>query len=326
MSVKLIWHKNCLLCNVSGYQLIFEQNFMDLNKVREYGNIEFLAKQMVEGFITGLHKSPFHGFSVEFAEHRLYNTGESTRHIDWKVFAKTEKLFTKRYEEETNLRCHLLLDVSSSMYYPEKNNGKITFSILAAAALANMLQRQKDAVSLTTFADSVQIQTQVRSTPTHIHKIFLELEGLLKTEKKNQTSGVSAVIHEIAEKIHKRSLVVIFSDMFDNILESDKLFSALQHLKHNLHEVLIFHVTDKQTESDFNFEDRPYEFIDLETNEKVKLNPAQVKEEYQKTIHQFYADLKLKCGQYKIDFIEADIALGLDQILSAYMVKRNKMR
>ncbi|MEA5401584.1 DUF58 domain-containing protein [Arcicella sp. DC2W] len=299
---------------------------MDLAQIRQYGNIEFLAKQMVEGFITGLHKSPFHGFSVEFAEHRLYNNGESTRHIDWKVFAKTDRIYTKRYEEETNLRCHLIIDTSSSMYYPEKTNGKIVFSTMAAAALAYMLQKQKDAISLITFSSSVEIQTPVKSTPSHIHKIFLDLENLLQKPKENKKTEVASVIHQIAENIHKRSLVIIFSDMFDDIDNAEKIFSSLQHLKHNLHEVLIFHVTDKKTESDFDFEDRPYEFIDLETNESIKLNPAQVKEDYQKSLHQFYHELKLRCGQYKIDFIEADIAEGFEQILSAYLVKRGKMK
>jgi uncharacterized protein (DUF58 family) len=299
---------------------------MDLTQIRQYGNIEFLAKQMVEGFITGLHKSPFHGFSVEFAEHRLYNNGESTRHIDWKVFAKTDRIYTKRYEEETNLRCHLLIDTSSSMYYPEKTNGKIVFSTMAAAALAYMLQKQKDAISLITFSSEVEIQTPVKSTPSHIHKIFLDLENLLNKPKENKKTAVASVIHQLAEKIHKRSLVIIFSDMFDNIEDSEKIFSSLQHLKHNLHEVLIFHVTDKKTESDFDFEDRPYEFIDLETNERIQLNPSQVKVDYQKTLQGFYRELKMRCGQYKIDFIEADIAEGFEHILSSYLVKRGKMK
>lgn len=299
---------------------------MDLSQIRQYGNIEFLAKQMVEGFITGLHKSPFHGFSVEFAEHRLYNNGESTRHIDWKVFAKTDRIYTKRYEEETNLRCHLLIDTSSSMYYPEKTNGKIVFSAMAASALAYMLQKQKDAISLITFSKTIETQTPVKSTPSHIHKIFLDLENLLQKPKENKKTEIASVIHQIAENIHKRSLVIIFSDMFDDIENSEKIFSALQHLKHNLHEVLIFHVTDKKTEADFEFEDRPYEFVDLETNETIKLNPAQVKVDYQNTLRTYYHELKLRCGQYKIDFIEADIAEGFEQILSTYLVKRGKMR
>lgn len=299
---------------------------LDLSKVREFGNLDFLARQLVEGFITGLHKSPFHGFSVEFAEHRLYNTGESTRHMDWKVFAKTDKLFVKRYEEETNLRCHILIDTSSSMYYPEENYGKITFSIMAAASLAHLLQRQKDAVSLTTFSDKIEIQTQVKSTPSHIHKIVLELENLLKKPQPLRKTSVAEIIHLIAEKIHKRSLVVLFSDMFDDLEHADQLFSALQHLRHNMHEVLLFHVTDRKTEENFAFEDRPYEFVDLETGEKVKVQPHQVRDQYQQYVKQFYQDLKLKCGQYKIDFIEADIAQGFDPILTSYLVKRSKMK
>jgi uncharacterized protein (DUF58 family) len=297
---------------------------LDLAKIREYGNVEFLAKQLVEGFITGLHKSPFHGFSVEFAEHRLYNTGESTRYIDWKVFGKTDRLYVKRYEEETNLRCHILIDTSSSMYYPEKTNGKITFSTMAAGAVAYMLQKQRDAVSLLTFSDGIEIQTPIKSTPSHIHKIFMDLETLLQKPKPQKRTTVVETLHEIAEKIHKRSLVVIFSDMFDDIHNSERLFSAMQHLRHNMHEVLLFHVTDKNTEEEFNFEERPYEFVDLETGEKVKAQPSQVKEQYQTAIKEFYLDLKLKCGQYKIDFIEADINQGFDPILSAFLVKRRK--
>ncbi len=297
-----------------------------LNHVRQYGNIEFLARQMVEGFITGLHKSPFHGFSVEFAEHRLYNTGESTRHIDWKVFGKTEKLFTKRYEEETNLRCHLLIDTSSSMYYPEKSHGKITFSILAAGALAHLLQKQKDAVSLTTFAETVELQTPTRSTPSHVHTLFLHLQNLLKQPAPNRKTSVADVIHQVAEQIHKRSLVILFSDMFEDVANADRLFSALQHLRHNQHEVLLFHVTDRKTEEQFQFEDRPYEFIDLESGDRVRLQPNQVKTYYQDAIRKFYYELQLKCMQYRIDCIEADIAQGFDQILSAYLVKRTKMR
>jgi uncharacterized protein (DUF58 family) len=299
---------------------------LDLAKIREYGNIEFLAKQLVEGFITGLHKSPFHGFSVEFAEHRLYNNGESTRYIDWKVYAKTDRVYVKRYEEETNLRCHLLIDTSSSMYYPEKTNGKITFSTMAAGALAYALQKQRDAVSLITFSDEIEIQTPIKSTASHIHKIFLDLSMLLQKPKPQKKTTVVETLHEIAEKIHKRSLVIIFSDMFDDINNSERLFSAMQHLRHNLHEVLLFHVTDRNTEEEFNFEERPYEFVDLESGEKVRLQPSQVKEQYQASIKAFYHDLKLKCGQYKIDFIEADIAQGFDQILSAFLVKRGKMK
>src|SRR5690606_114566 len=237
---------------------------LDLNKVREFKNIEFIARELVEGFITGLHKSPYHGFSVEFAEHKLYNTGESTRHIDWKVFSKTDRLYTKRYEEETNLRCHLIIDTSSSMNYPVNSNGKLSFSLICAASLAFLLHKQRDAVGLFTFSNRIEVETPVKSTGSHLHKLFLELDALLNQEQHQKKTAVSDVLHEIAQKIHKRSLVIIFSDMMENQEQADQLFAALQHLKHNKHEVLLFHVTDKKTEMDFEFEDRPHEFIDIE--------------------------------------------------------------
>lgn len=299
---------------------------LDLATIRSYGNVELLARQLVEGFITGLHRSPFHGFSVEFAEHRLYNSGESTRHIDWKVYAKTDKVFVKRYEEETNLRCHLLIDTSSSMYYPTETNGKMTFSTMAAGTLAYLLQKQRDAVSLTTFSDGIELQTPVKSTSTHVHQLFAHLTALMQSEEKNKGTSISDTLHLIADKIPKRSLVVLFSDMFDDIENTDKLFSALQHLRHNKHEVLLFHVTDHKTEREFEFEERPYEFTDLETGEKVKLQPSQVKTHYTDAVKKFYYELKLRCGQYKIDFIEADINKGFNPIMTSFLVKRSKMK
>lgn len=299
---------------------------VDLNKIKEFGGLELLAKQMVEGFITGMHKSPYHGFSVEFAEHRLYNTGESTRYIDWKVFAKTERLYTKRFEEETNLRCYIVLDHSSSMYYPEKTFGKMKFSVLAAAALSYLLHKQRDAVGLFTFAEEIETQSQVKSTSGHIQKLFIELNKLLESSPSLKKTNVAEVLHLVAEKIHKRSLVVIFSDMFQNISsQGEGIFSALQHLKHNRHEVLLFHVTDKSTELEFSFEDRPYEFMDLEKGEKIKLTPSQVKQQYRKAVAGFMQTLKLRCGQLKIDLVEADIQDDFDKILSEYLIKRGKM-
>ncbi|MDX1903829.1 MAG: DUF58 domain-containing protein [Thermonemataceae bacterium] len=299
---------------------------LDLHKIREFGNIELLARQMVEGFITGLHRSPFHGFSVEFAEHRLYNTGESTKHIDWKVYAKTDKIFVKRYEEETNLRCQILIDISSSMYYPKQTKGKLSFSVMAAAAIAYMAQRQRDAISIATFDEKIIEHSPIKSTSIHLHQLFMLLQKLLDSESSMKTTSAAKVLHEIAEKIHRRSLVVIFSDMFEQVENPQELFGALQHLKHQQHEVLLFHVMDKKTEKDFIFENRPYEFIDLETGEKVRLQPNQVQETYQTYVENFSKELKIKCGQYKIDFIEVDIAENFEDVLYRYMVKRAKMR
>jgi len=299
---------------------------VDFEIIREYGNLEFLAKQLVEGFITGLHKSPYHGFSVEFAEHRLYNYGESTRYIDWKVYARTDKLFTKQFEEETNLRCQLVIDNSPSMHYPSENKGKLTFSIAAAAALAVLLQKQRDAVGLCTFSEQIEENTPIRSARNHLNKLLIILEGLLQQKPASKKTQVANVLHEIAEKNHRRSLIVIFSDMFDQAEDTAPLLLALQHLKHNRHEVVLFHVTDHKTERDFNFEERPYEFVDMETGDKLKLKPSQVRENYISGIKRHYDELRLKCAQYKIDFVQADINQDLDDVLRAYMIKRSRMK
>lgn len=301
---------------------------MPINRqyIEPFKNLELLAKKVVEGFITGLHKSPFHGFSVEFAEHRLYNTGESTRHIDWKLFGRTDKLFVKRYEEETNLRCQIVIDVSSSMLFPiDTENNKLHFSIHAAAALNELLKQQRDAVGLTLFSDKIDIHYPAKGSPAQQKLIYSTLEDLLNRKEQNKTSATVHALHQIAEIIHKRSLVVIFSDMFDNHSENEELFSALQHLKYKKHEVVLFHVNDKSKELDFKFENRPYHFIDLETGEQIKLNPSQIKDNYIAEVQKFANALKLKCGQYHIDFVEADINEGFNNILLTYLIKRNLM-
>ncbi len=297
-----------------------------LHQIAQHSSLELLARQMVEGFITGMHKSPYHGFSVEFAEHRLYNEGESIRHIDWKVYARTDRMYSKRYEEETNLRCLIALDVSPSMFYPVVSKSKIRFSIYAASALSYLLNRQRDAVGLCLFSDKIQTLTPVKSTPTHLDKIFTLLENLSEQKPTEGRTQVAQVLHEIAEKIHKRSLVVIFSDMFDGNEVADDLFKALQHLKHNKHEVIVFHVIDNQTELLFDFEDRPMEFVDLETNEKIKLNPGDIKQQYRIEADKFHKSLKMRCNQYKIDFVEADVQSDFNSVLQTYLIKRAKMR
>jgi len=298
-----------------------------LDKTRQSSSLELLAKQLVEGFITGLHKSPYHGFSVEFAEHRLYNEGQSTRHIDWKVFARTDRLYTKQYEEETNLRCLIVLDCSSSMYYPKESLAKIRFSIYAASALSYLLHKQRDAVGISLFSDSVEELTPVKSSSTHLNKIFTLLENkLARPPALEKKTNVVTVLHEIAEKIHKRSLVIIFSDMFDGGESHEEIFKALQHLKHNKHEVLLFHVTDHETELNFSFAERPYEFIDLESGEKLKLHPSEIKEKFEEQLTKLHAELKLKCNQFKIDFISVDSNSKYNEVLQAYLIKRSKMR
>lgn len=306
-------------------------NLLDNYDVRDLGNLELLAKQVVEGFIIGLHKSPFHGFSVEFAEHRLYNQGESTRNMDWKVYARTDKLFVKRFEEETNLRCQIVVDASSSMYFPEVSKkskdyiNKLRFSALSAAALMHLLKKQRDAFGLSIFDETVKNHTRCKSSTSHYRLMLTYLENLIQNPEKNKTTSAAAALHQIADSIHKRSMVMIFSDMFEHAEDQDQLFSALQHLKHNKHEVILFHTVDKSKEIDFDFENRPYIFIDMETGEKVRLQSNQVKDYYVEQMHEYIENLKVKCLQYKIDFVEADIQKGFRQILQAYLVKRSKM-
>ncbi|KAA3438358.1 DUF58 domain-containing protein [Rufibacter hautae] len=300
---------------------------VDLNSVRNIQNLEFLAKRLVEGFITGLHKSPYHGFSVEFSEHRLYNSGESTRHMDWKVFARTEKLFVKRYEEETNLRCQLLLDVSGSMYYPINNYGKLSYAVLSAAALATLLQRQRDAVGLTTFADGIEFQTPIKSTGAHLHTLLLALQQQLqKPAPPQKETRVASMLHHVAQQLPKRSLVILFSDLLSQYEQLDEIFLALQHLRHQQHEVLLFHITHAETEEEFHFPDKPFMFHGLENGEKIKVQPAEIRDAYVKAMQQFKNELKLRCGQYRIDLVSVDLKEPIDKVLQAYLVKRQKVR
>ncbi len=299
--------------------------------VRDFGNLELLAKQVVEGFIIGLHKSPFHGFSVEFAEHRIFNPGEDPKNIDWKVFARTDKMYTKKYEEETNLRCQIVIDASSSMYFPEpdfdgkKKMNKLLFSSLAAASLMNLLRKQRDAFGLSIFDDAVKYHTRCKSSTAHYRLLLSHLQKLIDNPVNDKKTSTAESLHQIAESIHKRSLVVIFSDMFEQG-DINEMFAALQHLKYNKHEVVLFHTVDKALEIDFEFENRPYIFIDMESGEKVKLQSNQVKDYYVEQVAKLKENLKVKCLQYRIDFVEADINAGFRSILQSYLVKRSKMR
>ena len=299
-------------------------NYKDL---QDFGNLELLSKQVVEGFITGLHKSPFHGFSVEFAEHRLYNTGDSIKNIDWKLYGRTDKLFAKRFEEETNLRCQIVMDVSSSMYYPAKNFNKLLFSVYSAASLIYLFKKQRDAFGLSFFSDRLELSTPAKSTAIHQKYLFSELERIMSREKRGDGTSVAPALHEIAEQIHKRSLVIIFSDMLEGGDDGHlaEIYSALQHLKHNKHEVVIFNVLDHKMELNFEFENRPYHFVDLESGEELKVHPGNVKEAYLNAISAYHKELKLKCAQYQIDLIDADIHVGFYHILHSYLIKRAKM-
>ena len=296
----------------------------------EIENLELLASQVVEGFITGLHKSPFHGFSVEFSEHKLYNKGESTRHIDWKLFAKTEKLYTKKYEEETNLRCHIIIDNSASMHYPIVKEqqldqlNKIGFSAVAAACLTEVLRKQRDAVGLSIYADSYQYYAPEKGSNRHRKMLLEQLELLLKTRSKASTKTF-VYLHEIAKKIHRRSLIFLFTDMFQSNTHQKELFEALRHLKYNKHEVVLFHTFDGNTEFNFDFDNSPKKFIDVETGETVNLYAENIREQYTDLVNLYFKELKNKCLQYKITYVPVDIQEGFHQVLTSYFLSRQKM-
>lgn len=303
---------------------------IDFTKLTQFVNLELIAKQVVEGFITGIHKSPMHGFSVEFAEHRQYNTGEPTKHIDWKLYAKTDKLFTKRFEEETNLRCQIVIDNSSSMYFPTQKTytlaspNKIFWSIYAAAALIQIFKGQRDAVGLSVFSDTLELHTLARGSEAHQKMIYRELEKILQPIdiQVKKKSMVTDTLHRIADQIHRRSMVVIFSDMFESNSNIEELMLALQHLRHNKHEVILFHTYDKRLEFDFSYENRLYKFFDMETGEEVKLHSNHIRDYYKTAIGDFFQELKIKCGQYQIDMIPVDINKTLNQVLLPFLLKR----
>ncbi len=301
----------------------------DLSQVNGIPNIELLAKQVVEGFITGMHKSPFHGFSVEFAEHRLYNKGESTRHIDWKLFAKTEKLFVKRYEEETNLRSHIIIDNSASMHFPEMDSisadsyNKIGFSVMATAALMEILKRQRDAFGLSLYGKESEYFAPAKGNEKHRRMLLNQLEKALE-KGSNSSTDTYKVLHEVAEKIHRRSLIFLFTDMLQADKKEEELFAALRHLKYNKHEVVLFHTYDGKLELNFDFDDLPRKYVDVETGEQINLFAGNIKEAYQLRVEKYFKSLKYKCMQYKIEYVPVDIHEGFNQILTTYMVRRSK--
>lgn len=292
-----------------------------------FKHLELLANQVVEGFISGMHKSPFHGFSAEFAEHKVYNKGESTKHIDWKLFAKTDRLYTKRYEEETNLRCHLIIDNSSSMHFPQLESGqpfyesKIGFSVLAAAVLMNLLKKQRDAVGLSVFSDTYEYYAPEKGSDRHHRMILNKLEDLLENPKVAKPTETVTFLHQIAEKMHRRSMIVLFTDMFQSG-EEEKLFNALQHLKHNKHKVVLFHVVDEKRELNFDFDNAPRKFIDVESGETVNLFAENIKEVYEKNVEAYFKKVAMTCAQNKIKYVPVNVGANFEKILTTYLVEK----
>lgn len=300
-----------------------------VEKIGGFQHLELLAHQIVEGFISGMHKSPFHGFSAEFAEHKIYNSGESTKHIDWKLFAKTDRLYTKRFEEETNLRCHLIIDNSSSMHYPklEPNQlfyeNKIGFSVLASAVLMHLLKKQRDAVGLSIYSDSYEYYAPEKGSDRHHRMLLDRLEGLLQTPKETKQTDTITYLHHIAEKMHRRSMIILFTDMFQGG-DDERLFNALQHLKHNKHKVVLFHVIDKKSEFHFDFDNVPRKFIDIESGEEVNLFAENVKTAYEKLVKTYFDSVANTCAMYKIKYVPVSVDEKFEKIMTTYLVEKQK--
>ncbi len=298
-----------------------------IEKIASFQHLELLANQIVEGFISGMHKSPFHGFSAEFSEHKVYNVGESTKHIDWKLFAKTDRLYTKRFEEETNLRCHIIIDNSSSMHYPKLNDtenfhqSKIGFSVLASAVLMNLLKKQRDAIGLSVFSDTYEYYAPEKGSDRHFRMVLNALENLLEKPKEQKSTDTVTFLHQIAEKMHRRSMIILFTDMFQTG-DDAALFNALQHLKHNKHKVVLFHVIDRKTELDFDFDNAPRKFIDLETGEEVTIFADNVKNEYEKEVNNYFKKLALTCSQNKIKYVPVGLEDSFEKVLTTYLVEK----
>lgn len=298
-----------------------------LEKISRFQHLELLANQVVEGFISGMHKSPFHGFSAEFSEHKIYNSGESTKHIDWKLFAKTDRLYSKCYEEETNLRCHIIIDNSSSMHYPKLKSdqnfqeNKIGFSVLASAVIMNLLKKQRDAVGLSVFSDTYEYYAPEKGSDRHHRMILNALENLLDKPQAQKTTSTITFLHQIAEKMHRRSMIILFSDMFQGE-DNEALFKALQHLKHNKHKVVLFHVIDKKTEVNFDFDTAPRKFIDVETGDEIAIFSDSVQKEYKKQVENYFSKLALTCAQYKIKYIPVGVDESFDKIMTSYLIEK----
>ncbi len=299
-------------------------------QINQFTHLELKAQQIVEGFMSGLHKSPFHGYSAEFAEHKMYHPGSATRFIDWKLYARTEKLYTKKFEEETNMRCHLVIDQSSSMYYPESRdlnkleNNKIGFSVLASAALMQLLKRQRDAVGLSVYDQTQVLQTQAKSSERHHQFILGQLEEIARNPCPFRKTDTAAQLTTLAQQLPRRSMVVVFSDLLMNQEQRDEIFEAMHHLKYRNHAVILMHTFDGKTEREFNFGSAPRKFRDLETGQDLPVFPGQVREAYKAAVESYFEAIELTCAQHKIQYVTADIQKGFESIFTAFLVARQK--
>ena len=279
-------------------------------------NLNLVARSVVEGFISGLHRSPYHGFSVEFAEHREYTPGDNIKYLDWLALARTDRYFVKEFEEETNLRSYILLDVSGSMGYGSGSGlTKFEYGCHLAASLAYLMVRQQDSVGLVTFDREIRHFIPPRGTTPHLNVLLKTLEE----SKPGSVTQVSNIFHRLAETIKRRSLIIIISDLYD---DEKEVMRALRHFRHKHHEVIIFHVFDR-AELKFPF-DHLTQFIDMETNEKLQVDPRYVRDEYLRQIDAFINGYRAECSESHVEYVVTDTSVPYDFMLTAYLGRRKR--
>lgn len=300
--------------------------FLDPVAVSQLDTMELRARLIVEGFMTGLHRSPYHGFSVEFAEHRPYHPGDELRHVDWKVYAKTDRYYIKQYEEETNLRHYVVLDTSASMHYKgEAALSKLEYGAYLAAGLHHLMLRQRDATGLMAFDETVHTVRPPSAAPAQRRTLLKTLDALTRREATGTQTNAASALNEVAERIGRRSLVVVITDLFENVGAHDDLLTALRRLRHRNHEVIVFHVLNSATERQFQFPDRPMLFRDMETGAEQAVHPAQLREHYEEAAEHFMERFRRSCLEHNIDFATLDTATSYREALLAYLNKRQQL-
>ena len=294
-----------------------QREFLTPEIIAKIDSLHFRARRVVEGFIVGNHKSPYHGFSAEFSEHRAYGLGDEIKHIDWKLFGKTDRYYVKQFEEETNLRAHLILDQSSSMNYGSGPLTKMEFAQTLLASFAYLMLKQQDAVGLTLFDTDIQKFIPPRSKSSHLNVL---LSTLSKMSPGGETA-IAPILHKIADRIHKRGLIILISDLFD---DPQNTFNGLKHFRYNGHEVVVFHILDPE-EMELNFKDRT-RFIDKETGQKITTDPWHIKTAYKDEMNKFCDFYKFNCRKNKMDYIQISTSQNMDEVVANYLIKRNSFK
>jgi len=290
--------------------------YFEPQRAASLGKLRLVARAMVEGFITGLHRSPHHGFSVEFSEHRQYSPGDDLRHFDWLALARTDRFFVKRYEQETNLRAHILLDVSGSMDYGTGGVTKLQYGCFLTALTAYLMARQQDQVGLVCFDRRIRAHLPPASSPAHLDRLF----GLLEQIRPGKTTSFSATFHELAERMGKRGLVLVISDLFD---EASEVMRALRHFRHRKHQVIVFHVLDP-AELELPVS-HVVTFVDRETGQRLQVDPKFVQEPYRRELDAFLVCLRRECNDSAIEYVQTTTRTPYDLLLRRYLASRRKV-